>query len=186
MAFRRFSSIRGYPGIVFSDNGSQLKAASRELQSVLRSIDWDVMKTVHAEKGLVWTFTSADAPWQNGCSEALIKSMKKSLVQVIGKQELPYCELQTVMYESANLMNERPIGIHPTNPDDGTYLCLNDLMLGRATSRIPQGLFKEYTSDRNRYAFVQFLTNAFWKKMIKCYFPSLIIRRKWKTVSGWK
>ena len=145
MAYRRFSSIRGYPGIVFSDNGSQLKAASRELQSVLRSIDWDVAKTVHAEKVLVRKFTSADAPWHNGCSEALIKSMKKSLVQVIGKQELSYCELQTVMYESANLMNERPISNHPTNPDDGTYLCPNDLMLGRAFQSSPrtiQGVHK--------------------------------------------
>ena len=181
MAFRRFVSIRGYPGIVFSDNGSQLKAASRELKSVLKNIDWDVIKMFGADKGLTWKFTSADAPWQNGCSESLIKSIKKALVQVIGKQVLLYSELQTVMLESANLMNERPIGTHPINPDDGKYLCPNDLMLGRADSRVPHGPFREYTNNKDRYSFVQHIVTSFWKKMIKSYFPSLIVRQKWHT-----
>ena len=178
MAFRRFVSTHGYPGVVFSDNGSQLKAACHELKLSLKIIDWDVVQLFGADKGLSWKFTSANAPWQNGSSEALVKSMKKALVHVIGKQVLSYSELQTVMFESANLMNERPVGTHPTNPDVGTYLCPNDLMLGRATSRVPQGPFREYTSQKDRLSFVQYMVTAYWKKMIKSYFPSLIIRQK--------
>lgn len=64
-------------------------------------------------------------------------------------------ELQTVCFEAANLVNERPIGRHPTSPDDGTYLCPNDLLLGRATSRVPSGPFRDALNPRQRVEFVQ-------------------------------
>ena len=46
------------------------------------------------------------------------------------------------MYEAATLVNERPIGKHPTNPEECNYLCPNDILLGRAISRVPGGPFK--------------------------------------------
>ena len=55
----------------------------------------------------------------------------------------------------ANILNERPIGKHPSDPDEGSYLCPNDLLLGRASSRIPGGPFSEYTSSKQRYEFIQ-------------------------------
>ncbi|EDO34035.1 predicted protein [Nematostella vectensis] len=55
---------------------------------------------------------------------------------------MTFSQLQTVCYKFANLINERPIGRHPNTPDDGTYLCPNDLLLERATSRIPNRPFR--------------------------------------------
>ena len=55
-------------------------------------------------------FSSADGPWQNGVSEALIKSTKRAITAAIGENILTFSELQTVCYEAANLLNERPIG----------------------------------------------------------------------------
>lgn len=54
-----------------------------------------------------------------------MKSVKKAMSIAIGESTLGFSELQTVCYEAANLVNERP--------DDGSYLCPNDLLLGRAT-----------------------------------------------------
>ena len=82
---------------------------------------------------------SADAPWQNGISEALIKSVKRAITLAIGESVMTFSELQTVCFEAANLINERPIGRHPTSPDDESCLCPNDLLLGRSTSRVPSG-----------------------------------------------
>ena len=65
-----------------------------------------------------WKFLPADAPWQNGTSEALVKSVKKAITVAVGKKVMT-SELQTVCYEAANLVNERPIGRHPTSPEDG-------------------------------------------------------------------
>ena len=72
-----------------------------------------------------------------------------------GDHILSFSEMLTVAYESANLMNERPIGRHPTSPEDGHYLCPNDLLLGRATPSVPQGPFKEFVSPRHRFELVQ-------------------------------
>ena len=66
-------------------------------------------------------FTTADAPWQNGVSEALVKSVKRAIAEAIHESTLTFSELQTVLFEIANLINERSIGRHPTSPDDGTY-----------------------------------------------------------------
>ena len=95
------------------------------------------------EKGLTWEFAAPDGPWQNGCSETLIKSVKEAIRGAIGSQVLSFSELQTVCLEAANLLNERPIGRHPTDPDDGAYLCPYHLLLGRASSRVPSDPFHQ-------------------------------------------
>lgn len=70
----------------------------------------------------------------------------------------------------------RPIGRHPTSPDDGAYLCPNDLLLCRATPRVPSGPFDEKVNNR-RFTFVQTIS-TFWKKWTRDYFPSLLIRQR--------
>ena len=179
LVLRRFVALHGYPAKLHSDNGSQLAAASKKLNGILKGLDWKDLVAFGAEHGLQWSFTSADALWQNGCVEALIKSCKKALSQAIGSQCLSFSELQTVLFEVAHLLNERPIGRHPTDPSDGTYLCPNDLLLGRATTRVPAGPFKEQTNHKQRFEFVQQVVNSFWKKMTRDYFSALTIRPKW-------
>jgi len=53
------------------------------------------------------------------------------------------------------LIKERPIGRHPTSPDDESYLCPNDLSLGRSTSRVPRGPFLQTDNPRHKYEFIQ-------------------------------
>ena len=85
---------------------------------------------------------------------------------------MTFSELQTVCFEAANLVNERPIGRHPTTIEEGTYLCPNDLILGRTTVRVPGGPFNETSSTKHRLKFIQDIVNAFWKKRTRDYFPS--------------
>ncbi|CAC5404639.1 unnamed protein product [Mytilus coruscus] len=135
MVLRRFTSVRGYPKKIRSDLGSQLVSASKELKEVIQNWHWDTIKMFGNGNGMEWEFTkAADAPWENGCSEALIKSVKKSLSLAIGQSIMTFSELQTVLFEVANILNERPIGTSTSDPNEGTYLCPNDLILGRASS----------------------------------------------------
>ena len=180
MVLRRFVSIRGYPSKIYSDNGSQLVAASEELKKMVKNLDQTSLQDYGCVEGFQWVFSSADAPWQNGVSEALIKSTKRAITAAISESILTFSELQTVCYEAANLLNERPIGRHPTSPDD-KYLCPNDLLLGRSTSRIPNGPFTHSTDPRRRFEFIQMITDNFWKKWTRDYFPSLLIQQKWHT-----
>ena len=134
--------------------------------------DWNELVAFGATKGLQWEFIPADAPWQNGTSEALVKSVKKAIVAAIGESIMTFSELQTVCYEAADLVNERPIGRHPTSPEDGTYLCPNDLLLGRSTPRVPSGPFKLTSNPKHRYEFVQRIVDGFWRKWSRDFFPS--------------
>ena len=76
-------------------------------------------------------------------------------------------------------MNQRPIGRIPNDPDDGSYLCPNDMLLGRATSTVPQGPFRETRNPRHRVEFVQKIVDIFWRRWTRDVFPSLVPRKKW-------
>ena len=115
----------------------------------------------------------------NGATESLVKSVKRALHTIIRDQTLTFSELQTVMYEAAQLVNERPIGRSPTQPDDNSYLCPNDLILERSSSRLPQGPFKDRCSRKYRLDFVQKLVEHFWKRWTRDLFPNLVIQSKW-------
>ena len=78
-----------------------------------------------------------------------------------------------------NLINECPIDKKPNYLDDGSYLCPNDLLLGRSSSKIPYQEFGQGFNIRKRYSFVEQLVDAFWKKWTTFYFPSLVIPSKW-------
>lgn len=72
---QRFISLRGCPSPIkiWSDRGSQLKSADREIKDVLLSIDDKRIMEFGACHAFDWEFCAPNAPWQNGCSEALVK-----------------------------------------------------------------------------------------------------------------
>ena len=126
--------------------------------------NWDAIKMFGKDNGMEWELTkSADAPWENGCSEALIKSVKKSLVLAVGQSIMTFSELQTVMFEVANLLNERPIGTKETDPNEGSYLSPNDPIIGRASSNVPIGQWDQTENLKKLLKFVQVM-HTFWRK----------------------
>ena len=179
LVFRRFVSLRGYPAKAFSDVGSQLVAASKELFEMFYAFDWNRIKDKTMSNGLECFFSPPEGPWYNRCCEALIRSVKKSITHAIGNHKTTFSELQTVFYESANVVNERPIGTTTKSVDDGSYLCPNDMLLGRSTNNVPSGDFEQTSNSRRRVYFVQRLTDAFWRKWTSDYFPCLLEREKW-------
>lgn len=122
--FRRFVALRGFPKMVHSDGGSQLVAANKELRQMMST--WNISDILQfgSNQGMTWSFNkAADAPWQNGCSEALIKVIKRSITMSVEDSTLTFGELQTALFGIANLTNERPIGIKPgTDLDLGSYV----------------------------------------------------------------
>lgn len=178
LALRRFTSLRGYPAKLYSDNGPQLVAAREELQNMTKKWNLKELETFGVNEGLKWEFACADAPWQNGISEALIKSIKRAITTAIGQSVMTFPELQTVLYKVSNLVNERPIGRHPTSPEDRAYLCPNDILLGRSSTKVPNGPFNESAGPRKRFYFIQNVVDAFWSRWTRDYFPGLLVRQK--------
>ena len=172
---RRFFSVRGQPSLMISDNGSQFIGAERLLKELIKGWDIEKLREFSAEKGIKWQFTTPDT----GHRTALVKSCKMALKKAIGEQVLTPFELYTCLLEVANLVNQRPIGRIPNDPDDGSYLCPNDILLGRSSSHVPQGPFRETKNPRLRVEFVQKIVDSFWKRWTRDVFPSLIPRKKW-------
>ena len=53
LVFRRFVSVRGYPAKIYSDPGSQLKSASKELNDMFDSLNWtDIKDTLRKPLGI--------------------------------------------------------------------------------------------------------------------------------------
>lgn len=181
--FRRFVSVRGYPHTIHSDMGTQLTAASKEIRDMTEKWNINQISKYGIHQGTTWSFNkSANAPWQNGACESLIKSMKRLLGISVGENVLSFGELQTVLFEVANLLNERPIGMKPGyDLNLGAYLCPNDLLLGRASNRVPSGPMIVTSDTRKRFNLIQSIVTTFWRRWMRDYFPTLTVRQKWHT-----
>ena len=160
--------------------------ASNVLKEIVSNLSWSEICSLGVKEGAEWIFSPADAHWYNGSAEALVKSVKRALTAAVGDSNnhvrLKFSEMLTVMYEAAELVNERPIGQHPSNPDEG-YLCPNNLLLGRSSIEVPQGIFEHHTDNKSRFFFVQNVVNCFWKRWTREVFPNLVIQKKWHTES---
>ena len=79
-------------------------------------------------------------------------------------------------FEYANMLNERPIGCK-----DGSrsYVCPNDLILGRSFIKVSGGQFDTSLNPRKRFRFIEGLTQDFWRRWQVHYFESLIVQQKW-------
>ena len=60
---RRFVSQRGKPSIIYANNGSQIRAASKEMKAVIKYLASTTLVSYGAEEGTSWKFTSPDATW---------------------------------------------------------------------------------------------------------------------------
>ena len=77
MALSRFASIRGWPQYIYSDPGSQLVGAEKELKEAWEKIDRNELNKKCVQNGLKWVFGSADSPRQQGAVESLVKARKE-------------------------------------------------------------------------------------------------------------
>ena len=180
---RIFFAIRGYPRCMISDNGTQLVGAVAELRKMVKGLDTKKLREFSAERGMEWRFIAPGSPHHNGCAEALVKSVKIALKKAVGDAVMTPFELQTCLMEVANLVNQRPIGRVPNDPDDGRYICPNYMLLGRASSHVPQGPFRDTKDPRKRVEFVQRIVDSFWRRWTRDVFPSLFPRKKWNTTT---
>jgi len=102
---------------------------SNELKEMVKDLDGDQLQEFCGERSVNWILTTPAAPHQNRCVKALVKSSKRSLKIAIDEQLLTPFELYTCLLEIANLLNQRLIGRIPSDPEDGAYLCPNDMVV---------------------------------------------------------
>ena len=180
LSMRRFGSLRGWPGVVHSDPGSQLVSASGKLVSWWEDVGSPVREFA-TSKNFEWKVSPPDSPWRQGKAERRIAIVKRLIRLSIGESRITPIELQTVLFETASICNERPICL--TKPrEDGSYdlITPNNLLIGRSCNVLPDdATVVEDLPIASRYRLVHHITSMFWKKWSMEVSPGLVIRQKW-------
>jgi len=181
LALCRFTSIRGWPDTLYSDCGSQLVGAERELKNVWQNLDRTALVRKGTQNGMSWKFGAPDSPWHQGAVESLVKQAKRSIHFAIHNQRMSPVEFLSVCAEVSNLLNERPIGAMPASDSEVNVLTPNNLLLGRASGKNPgSGAFGS-TDLSVQYHFVQAVVDSFWKRWVELCAPALVLHKKWHT-----
>ena len=144
LMLKKFSAVNDWPSWMTSDPGSQLESAAGIL--TLWWTDWKgSLLSLARRQSFSWEISPADSPWRQGKVERRIRVIKMLIRVAVGESKLSLLEMQTVIFEAANLLNERPLGVSKKVQADETYLILmpNCLLMRRATNRPISDVFME-------------------------------------------
>jgi hypothetical protein len=96
---------------------------------------------------ITWQFIVEKAPWWGGFWERLIRSVKRPLRRVIGRANLTYDELQTLVVEIEGLINARPITYMYDDTESISFpLSPSHLVYGRRITTMPNSEHYEIVS----------------------------------------
>lgn len=109
VAYTKFTSRRGDPEKIYSDNGTNFVGANKELNKALLSWqDENVQHFVHL-KGSEWHFITPSAPHEGGIWEAAVRQMKHHLKRVMGVQKYSFQGISALLAGVEACMNSRPL-----------------------------------------------------------------------------
>ncbi len=181
-ALQRFTSRRGRPRIVYSDNGTNFVGAEREIREELMS--WiDKVGLRAADHGIDWRFNPPHASHRGGATERMIRAVRRVLIAVTKDQLLTDEQMSTAVCEAERVVNDRPLTYVGDDPTDPEVITPAKLLLLRTNSCLPMG---DFTAD-DHYATrwwrrAQHIANVFWKRWLREYVQTLQDRPCWRLV----
>ena len=115
-----------------------------------------------------------------GVRERVIRSVRKVIRCLIKEQLVSGEALRKLMTEMECILNGRPLIPSSDSPADLEALTPNHLLLFRPNNIMPPGVFsKDDMYCGLRWRQIQYLSNAFWKRGLSEYLPTLQERQKW-------
>ncbi|XP_026666969.1 uncharacterized protein LOC113463933 [Ceratina calcarata] len=181
MAFRRFTSRRGTPVCVYSDNGTNFKGMDKELQQALKDINRSEIDSFAVENNIDWKFNPPTASHMGGAWERLIRSVKIALAIVL-KEQAPKEEVMlTLLAEIEHSVNSRPLTHVSVDPRDAEALTPNHFLFGSSSGQIKISRCDAQSEcTRQQWRVAQYFADAFWKRWLREYLPTLLPRKKWR------
>lgn len=180
MALRRFVSIQGCPNEMWSDNGTNLKGADKELRLHIKSLDQSEIQEEMSVKGILWHFIPPLSPHMGGSWERMIGLVKTTIKTTLHEHHPREETLRTVLCEAQALINSRPLTEISNDSNDDDCLTPNHFLLGTASTNPIPGTFGKFElTSRKQWRVSQALLDIFWKKWITGYLPTLVRRKKW-------
>ena len=179
-AFYRMASRRGLPDEVYSDNGTNLKAADKELKQLLSQLEPGKINESLANKGVAWYFNPPLAPHFGGVHETMIKAAKRAMNAILGNPDITDEELLSAIVGAEALINSRPLTYQSANPTDDIPLTPNHFLHGQMGGQLaPTSVDNTSFNPRKRWRRVQELVRHFWQRWLREWLPGLSSREKW-------
>ncbi|XP_071056931.1 uncharacterized protein [Onthophagus taurus] len=181
-AYKRFSGRRGISECLYSDCGTNLVGADRELRSMFSaaSKEWKEMASLLSGDGTRWKFNPPGAPHFGGKWEAGVKSVKGHLRKIVGSTLLTYEEFNTVLIQIEAVINSRPLCSISDDPNNFDVLTPAHFFIGNALTVVPEpSVFDEKISRRSRWQLLRRMVEDFWKIWEKFYLQSMQNATKW-------
>ena len=121
MALKHFTSRRGAPKKIITDNGSNFIGARNDflrIQALLNkeTVGGKQLLRHLTGQGTDWVTIPPRAPRFGGIWEAAVKSMKRHLRRILGLQTLKYEELLIILQQIEAILNSRPLFQCPMTP----------------------------------------------------------------------
>ncbi|XP_073841210.1 uncharacterized protein [Musca autumnalis] len=174
MCLRNFIGRRGYPRVIYSDNGTNFKATERILREELQRLNESEL--ARSFDDIKWYFNPPAAPHMGVAWERLVRSVKTVLHQAYPNNKFNDETLRSALIEVEFIINSRPLTFVSLESEDDEALTPNHLLLGSSTGYKP--IFTKDTNLREKWNQVQAIANRFWERWLKEYAPIITRRSK--------
>jgi len=180
-ALSRFTSRRGKPFCIFSDNGTNFVGAEKELSK--STMEWNKTQIyAHLQQNEIrWEFNPPQASNMGGIWERMIRSIRKIMHVLLSEQKVSDESFATVLTEVEAIINSRPLTPVSVDPaSNNEPLTPNHLLLVGTTPDLVSGVFKhEDNYVRRRWRQIHYLADQFWIRWTREYLQTLQVRHKW-------
>jgi hypothetical protein len=105
--------------------------------------------------------------------------MKYHLVRIVGRTQLYYEEMATVLTKIEAIMNSRPLFAESDDPQDVTAITPGHFLIGRPIIAMAEPNYVDVNTNRlKRWQLLQKLTQHFWHRWSEQYLSTLQHRPK--------
>lgn len=180
---KRFTSRRGIPSVLYSDNGSTFVGANNQLKELGQFLfkNQESIGDLTCKFNIRWKFIPPYTPNHGGLWEAAVKSTKYHLKRVLTNNNVTYEEFNTLAIQIEGVLNSRPLFSMSNDPNDIVPITPSHFLIGRVLTSIPDyNLTEVHTNRLSRLQHVQQLYQQFWNQFSKQYISQLHQQYKWK------
>ncbi|BES89486.1 Hypothetical protein NTJ_02294 [Nesidiocoris tenuis] len=179
-ALKRFSSRRGKPALLASDNGTNFTGAKRILHDQFLKLKEDPVLSQHlASEQMDWKFIPPYSPEFGGLWESAVKSFKHHFKRICGDTLYTYEETYTYLTMIEACLNSRPITPMSDDPNEVSALTPGHFLIGDELTALPQPDVQDSkTLSLPRWHRVQQMFQTFWSRFTREYLTTLQPRPK--------
>ncbi|XP_055612548.1 uncharacterized protein LOC129759164 [Uranotaenia lowii] len=179
MAIRRFVNRRGPPSEYFSDNGTNLRGASKEITQQVRDIQ-TVCADEFTSATTSWHFIPPATPHMGGAWERMVRSVKSIMGALDDGRKLNDEILLTTLAEAEDIINSRHLTVVSQEAGNEPF-CPNSFLRGLNPNESQEVIKPTNPAEalRDSYKRSQEFADVLWKKWIKEYVPIVNQRAKW-------